>query len=187
MNRVLRYPAATAEAGARRLGGGGEGGGGEGGGGAGGGTPGAGGAVGLDGLEFSWNHDEFGALKLRAPLARTAPRIGDVLRLHSLTEIPYGVYGEGRGGVSEAFRADALPEADPSPLRKVVTRAEARAFRDWFGSLAPRDRRRAAFVAHFQWFDSKSKEATDEIPPTDLKEVEALLAEYFPPRGEVVW
>ena len=49
------------------------------------------------------------------------------------------------------------------------------------------DRKRVAFIAHFQWFDMKSKDDTEDIPFVDLKEAEALLNAYFPPDGTVVW
>ena len=68
-------------------------------------------------------------------------------------------------------------------IRGDVLRHEAIAFRR---SLHHRDVKRLTFVAHFQWFDALSKLNTEDIPPTNLAEVEALLAEYFP-GGFVEW
>ena len=36
-------------------------------------------------------------------------------------------------------------------------------------------------------FDSRSKESDEELPSVNLTEVQALLREYFPPDGTVVW
>ena len=80
-----------------------------------------------------------------------------------------------------------LPEHDPSQME--VTRGEAMAFRRWLracGDQQPMQQARAAFVAHFQWFDSLSKERTERIPPTSLREVQSLLEEYFSD-GMVEW
>lgn len=106
------------------------------------------------------------------------------MRLHSLREIGVGVYTmSGQGGDP----IDELPAHDPTQMQ--VTRTEALDFRRWLHECAaarPADRERSSFVAHFQWFDSLSKEATERIPFTDLAEVEALLRQYFPD-GAVVW
>lgn len=84
------------------------------------------------------------------------------------------------------FGEDNLPTA-PDPLRSLVTKLEARAFRTFLEGVSHEERRRAAFVAHFQWFDSRSKDDVEDLPKVDLKGAEELLREYFPPDGTVVW
>lgn len=152
----------------------------------------------LDGLEFEWNHDEFGYARM-VPYLKRHPRILDVMRLHSLREIPYGVYTTEAKG--EFFSIHDLP-AQPDDLRKQVTQSEARSFYSWLnngtssssgshdakpcGAACASNRKRAGFVAHFSWFDLKSKVQMDEIPGIDFDEAEKLLSEYFP-EGHIVW
>ena len=176
--------------------------------------------TGLDGLEYEWNHDEFGFQKMWPCLTRSTARpdpiafpIGpvwsprvlrlpprrewlpaltpdrylparvlDIMRLHSLREIPYGVYGNSTH--PEERCPAAAPSLDEDPFRTKVTLAEARAFKQ---SLErPADRHRTEFVAYFQWFDARSKQQTDEIPLVDLDEVDEVIREYFPD-GMLVW
>jgi len=51
--------------------------------------------------------------------------------------------------------------------------------------LNPADERDRAFILHFSHYDQKAKRATDYIPDVDLVEIEALLAEAFPPDGRI--
>jgi hypothetical protein len=133
----------------------------------------------------------------------------DIMRLHSLREIPYGVYTNSTH--TEARCPAKRRSLTEDPYRVDVTVEEARAFRR---TLGPRDKHRAAFIAHFQWFDARSKQAraaacvlpspvlssvlslisdlisraqmTDEIPLVDLDEVDEVIRAYFP-GGMLVW
>ena len=67
-----------------------------------------------------------------------------------------------------------------------MTRGEAAAFRSWLASRSEADRRRANFVAFFTWYDARSKEDTEDIPPISIAELEDILSEYFP-EGEILW
>ena len=48
------------------------------------------------------------------------------------------------------------------------------------------DIQRVKFVAHFQWFDARSKRVADEIPAVDMDLVDATLQHYFKD-GTIVW
>lgn len=135
-------------------------------------------ASGLDGLSYEWNHDEFGFQKMWPYLP---PRVLDVMRLHSLREIPYAVYVNTTHSLDHC-KAVARDLRD-DPYRVDVTAAQVHAFR---ASLSAADVERATFVAQFQWFDARSKKQTDRIPPVDLDEVEAIISHYFP-GGMLVW
>lgn len=135
-------------------------------------------AGGLDGWRFEWNHDEFGFQKMRPYLP---PRVLDVMRLHSLREIPYSVYVNTTHSIDQC-KAVARDLQD-DPYRVDVTAAQVHAFR---ASLSAADVERATFVAQFQWFDARSKQQTERIPPVDLDEVEAVINHYFP-GGMLVW
>ena len=137
---------------------------------------------GLDALRFQWNHDAFGASKLRRYLP---PRVYDVVRLHSLREVPFGVYSDPAKGLPAFNNYSGMPTVPHDTYRGEVLRHEAEAFKGWL-ERDPREVRRLSFVAHFQWFDALSKVNTDEIPPANLKEIDALLGEYFP-GGEIDW
>jgi hypothetical protein len=139
-------------------------------------------AGGLDALEIPWNHDDFGYQKLKPYVPQ---RIADVMRVHSLRELPYGVYTDGT-----VYNLDSLPDHHPTgpdadPMAFTITKGEARAFQQWL-NRSRTDVSRAGFVAHFQWFDAKSKEVTALIPHVDLREAEALIRAYFP-GGMVEW
>ena len=134
----------------------------------------------LDELRFAWNHDAFGAVKLKPHLP---PRVADVVRLHSLREVPYAVYAQSKH--LSMYSNDTIIYAEPTDeVRSDVLRHEARAFRGWLSDSA--ELKRAAFVAHFQWFDARSKANTEDIPPTDLHELETHLRAHFPD-GMVTW
>ena len=131
---------------------------------------------GLDNLGVQWNHDEFGYMKLRAHLPA---RVADVMRFHSLREIPYIVapkYVDDQKGV-------ALTDPKAIAQRLFVSREELAAVS---ARLDHSDVERARFVAHFAYFDRDSKLETDEIPVVDVEEVQLLLQEYFP-GGRVLW
>ena len=78
-----------------------------------------------------------------------ARRVRDVLRLHSLRELPFGVY-TGTDTFASKYAPRMLQE-EPDALRTVVTKSEALAFRSHLARASEAERRRAAFVAHFQW------------------------------------
>lgn len=107
------------------------------------------------------------------------PRVLDVMRLHSLREVPYSVY------TTTSHSEEGLPDiSDPTDLYRIKpTRAEAQAFKR---RLSNDDKKRAKFVAHFQWFDARSKSITDEIPTVDIDSVHELIDAYFP-NGEIEW
>lgn len=133
-------------------------------------------ARGLDQLKVQWNHDEFGWMKLRRHLP---PRVQDVLRYHSLREVPYIV------DPSYVRFSAKLDQLDPQvqQQRLIVTPEEVSALG---ARLDKADVQRAEFVAHFAYFDRNSKLETDEIPVIDIEEVKALINEYFP-AGMVEW
>ena len=133
---------------------------------------------GLDGLVYEWNHDEFGFQKMWPYLP---PRVLDVMRLHSLREIPYAVYVNSTHPASNC-KAVARDLRD-DPYRVDVTAEQVRAFR---ASLSAADVERATFVAQFQWFDARSKQQTERIPPVDVDEVMDVINYYFP-GGMLVW
>lgn len=131
---------------------------------------------GLDGLEVQWNHDEFGFMKLHRYLPS---RVTDVLRYHSLREIPYIV------SPHYVNTSSAVDMNDPSvhEQRLLVTHEEVAAI---VARMDLSDVERAKFVAHFAYFDRDSKLETDEIPVVDVAEVRTLIAAYFP-GGLVEW
>ena len=43
------------------------------------------------------------------------------------------------------------------------------------------------FVLEMRKFDYLTKERTSEIPAVDVKYIRALLLQYFPPNGAMVW
>ena len=81
-------------------------------------------AKGLDGLEYEYNHDDFGFSKVWPYLP---PRVLDVMRYHSLREIPYAVY------VNTTHSEQRCPAASRAladdPYRVDVTVEQARAFK----------------------------------------------------------
>jgi hypothetical protein len=135
-----------------------------------------GGERGLEGLRVQWNHDEYGWMKLKKHLP---PRVADVVRYHSLREVPYIIdpayvryaakhFGRGATSMEERIR---------------VTEEEVTAIR---ARLDPSDLHRAEFVGHFAYYDRTSKMETSEIPIVDVSDVRTLLSQYFP-GGVIEW
>jgi hypothetical protein len=147
-----------------------------------------GGVDGLDGLQFQWNHDMFGYMKLKD--VGLPQRVTDVLRLHSLREISVMKYPE-RGSV-RATRTDVgwgtrlAPTRDQLMLvdRGSVESAEASVFNT---HMRYEDRERALFVQHFAQFDAGTKRRTLEIPSVNVTQVWSLLDKYFPEGRRVAW
>ena len=115
---------------------------------------------GLDAIRAQFNHDEYGYLKLRGlGLPR---RVELVIRFHSLFDL----------------RNTTVPDDYAMPwLQPAMNLYDM--------DLNPADERARAFILHFSHYDQKAKRATDYIPDVDLVEIEALLAEAFPPDGRI--
>jgi len=138
---------------------------------------------GLDRLEVQWNHDEFGFMKLRPHLP---PRVADVMRYHSLREIPYIVtpnFAEYEHRFVDGQMAWMRNDPTVQQQRLLVTAEEVRAVS---ARMDAADVARAKFVAHFAYYDRMSKMETDEIPIVDVEEVQELIRHYFP-QGRVAW
>ena len=115
---------------------------------------------GLDAIRAQFNHDEYGYLKLRGlGLPR---RVELVIRFHSLFDL----------------RDMSVPDDYAMPWLQPATNL-------YDMDLNPADERARAFILHFSHYDQKAKRATDYIPDVDLVEIEALLAEAFPPDGRI--
>ena len=99
-------------------------------------------AKGLDGLEYEYNHDDFGFSKVWPYLP---PRVLDVMRYHSLREIPYSVYVNTTHSVDKC-KAVARDLQD-DPYRVDVTVEQARAFKaSGAGAQWPLNWRRQRYV-----------------------------------------
>ena len=115
---------------------------------------------GLDAIRAQFNHDEYGYLKLRGlGLPR---RVELVIRFHSLFDL----------------RNTTVPDSHAMPWLQPAANL-------YDMDLNPADERDRAFILHFSHYDQKAKRATDYIPDVDLVEIEALLAEAFPPDGRI--
>ena len=115
---------------------------------------------GLDAIRAQFNHDEYGYLKLRGfGLPR---RVELVIRFHSLFDL----------------RDMSVPDDHAMPWLQPAANL-------YDMELNPDDERARDFILHFSHYDQKAKRATDYIPDVDLVEIEALLAEAFPPDGRI--
>ena len=115
---------------------------------------------GLDAIRAQFNHDEYGYLKLRGfGLPR---RVELVIRFHSLFDL----------------RDMSVPDEHAMPWLQPAANL-------YDMELNPDDERARDFILHFSHYDQKAKRATDYIPDVDLVEIEALLAEAFPPDGRI--
>lgn len=154
---------------------------------------------GLDGLEFQYNHDQFGHDKLRANvrsgLMKLPPRVLDIVRLHSLREM--GALSEAvaraaaarssaaHAQASSASRARAASAAMLLLAGEIVSEPERKAFREQISD--PHDLTRAGFVLHFAEYDLHSKDRTNEIPAVDVGEIKRLLRKYITDGLTIAW
>ena len=130
---------------------------------------------GLDSIRYEYNHDDFGFSKVWPYLPA---RVLDIMRFHSLREIPYAAYDWCNASSPDSKGCvDAERSMAEDPFRVDVTWQQARAFK---ASLSAGDLERVQFVAHFQWFDARSKSQTEVIPAVDFEEIEAVIHQFFP-------
>lgn len=128
---------------------------------------------GLDNVEFQWNHDIFGYEKLKSYLP---PRVQDIMKLHSLREIPAMTTRRGNWNPNDEGNDGRVKNA-------TITRADQGRLHD---HLSAQDVERARFIQHFSIFDAKTKVITDNIPRVDMVEIKKVLWHYFP-GGKIVW
>ena len=124
--------------------------------------------VGLANIPIQWNHDEYGYQKLAAVRPKLPERVLASVRFHSLREAT----GETRHDPDRAWAGLHVTQADIDEFNRHLT---------------DNDRELMVFVLEMRKFDYLTKERTSEIPAVDVKYIRALLLQYFPPNGAMVW